>query len=119
MLRYAPDHPFFNPAVDFNPFAGMPGQQTVASGNSYGMGMGGMNGMGGVTVGSGGCDTYRFFRRNNDMPTERPPRVGSGSFLSRLNPNNGIYGDYLSRLTTTGRLGQPQASLPYGPAGGT
>lgn len=65
-------------------------------------------------------EAYRFIR-----PPGMPPRqpmgntdMNVGGFLSRLSASNGMYGDFLNRLSITGRMTPPMVSMPGQYAGG-
>lgn len=99
MTRYAPDYdPTLNPYLGGG-YGYKPPPQPI----------GPMAGSG------GGFEAYRFIRPPGAQPRREPP---PGGFLARMNPNNGIYGDYLNRLAITGRLIQPQMSGQFA-GGGT
>lgn len=91
MLRYAPD---------YNPYSQPPSPTTFPAG------------------GGGGMEAYRFIRPPG-MPSRQSPgsmNMSAGGFLSRL--SNGMYGDYLNRLSITGRMNPPMVSMPGQYAGG-
>lgn len=113
MTRYLPENdpqlnPYLNPSYGYRP--------TPPSQPYQGPFEGGTLGGGGPMAGSGGVNAYRFIippgmvRKQNRQPL-------AGGFLSRMTPN-GIYGDYLNRLTALGKVTPPQMAVPGQYAGG-